>query len=118
MAGSASWRAAFRGRPAEDRDSQGRRWQFSLRRLVIGVTMSCCLAAVVLRYGEFLSFEGCPITDAGLDRFAPFRALRSVNLFHTQVTAAGVAKLQRSFPKLAVLGAQGNRLPALGKAGE
>jgi hypothetical protein len=64
---------------------------------------------------EFLSLEGDPITDAGFDHLPPLSALRSINLFRTPVTSNGVAKLQRRFPKLAVLDAHGNRLVALEK---
>ncbi|HQU42050.1 MAG TPA: hypothetical protein PK867_04525 [Pirellulales bacterium] len=62
---------------------------------------------------EFLSVDFAPITDAGLERFPPLAALRSLNLFRTKVAPGGVAKLRRRLPKLRVCDKQGNWHAAL-----
>ena len=52
------------------------------------------------REGAYSTGEGLP--DAGLIHLATLRHLRDLSLDYTAVTAAGVAELERSHPRLRV----------------
>jgi hypothetical protein len=51
---------------------------------------------------NILNLEGTHVTDAGLMHLAALRNLQGILLGGTQVTEAGVEKLQRALPKCTI----------------
>jgi hypothetical protein len=50
-----------------------------------------------------LSLAGCPLNDAGLKQLVGMSSLKQLDLTGTQVTADGVANLQKALPKCRIL---------------